>query len=153
MIDLVKKFFGKSTAGGPANRHRNTPHDVCVATCALFLEMANIDGEFSESERENIISVLKKEYHLSDGDAFALIEAAEKEIEQSIDLWHFTKLIADNYSTDEKISIVEMLWKIVYADGKLDTHENYLVHTVSNLLHLSHKELIGAKLKILHGGP
>ena len=54
MIDLVKKFFDKSaTAGGP-QRDKEESYDIRIATCALFLEMANIDGEFSEDEQQNI---------------------------------------------------------------------------------------------------
>jgi uncharacterized tellurite resistance protein B-like protein len=151
MIDLVKKFFGKNKEGGSALQGEGDLHDIRVATCALFLEMANIDGQFSESEQENIIAILKKEYHVSDEDVFALIEAAKKQLEQSIDLWQFTKLVDHNYSTVEKVHIVEMLWKIVYTDGRLDRHEDYLVHKISNLFHLSHDELIDAKLRILRG--
>ena len=85
--------------------------------------------------------------------AKALMEAAKDELKESIDLWRFTKLINDNYSEEEKKRVVEMLWRIVYTDGTLDMHEDYLVHKLSHLLHLSHQELIDAKLRILHGNP
>lgn len=152
MIDLVKGFFGKSTPIEPAARKEGESHDIAVATCALFLEMANIDGEFSHSERDRIISVLKKDFHLSDEYAVELLKASERELNQSIDLWQFTNLINENYSLEEKTMIIETVWKIVYTDGKLDMHEDYLVHKLANLLRLTHKQLIEAKLKILHGG-
>lgn len=152
MIDLLKKIFGKTTEIATANQEEKNSHDIQVATCALFLEMANIDGEFSDSERENIISILKENYHLSDEYTAELLEASNEELKQSIDLWQFTHLINQNYSTEEKIRIIEMVWKIVYADGKLDGHEDYLVHKLTKLLRLTHKQLIDAKLKILHDG-
>ena len=150
MIDLLKKFFGKSTEIAAANQEEKNSHDIRVATCALFLEMANIDGEFSDSEQENIVSILKENYQLSDEYIAELLEASNEELKQSIDLWQFTHLINQNYSTEEKIRIIEMVWKIVYADGKLDGHEDYLVHKLAKLLRLTHKQLIDAKLKILH---
>jgi len=150
MIDLVKKFFSKGLQNGSGNQKDAPKHDNRIATCALFLEMANIDGEFSGSEREKIISILKEQYQLSEEDTHALIEAADEELKNSIDYWKFTSLINENYSREEKITIVEMLWKIVYTDETLDKHEDYLVHKLSNLLRLSHKELIDAKVKILH---
>ncbi len=150
MIDILKKFFGKSTAEGTADKREETSHDIRIATCALFLEMANIDGEFSDSEKESIISILKKEYQLSDEHAAALIESANKELEKSIDLWQFTNLINQNYSKEEKLQIIETVWKIVYTDGRLDKHEDYLIHKLAKLLRLSHKELIDAKLKVIH---
>lgn len=147
MIDLVKKFFGKTKEDGPEDQGKGTSHDISIATCALFLEMANIDGEFSESERENIISVLKKEYDLSDEHAVSLLEASHEELKGSIDLWQFTNLINQNYSTEEKLQIIETIWKIAYTDGRLDKHEDYLVHKLAKLLRLNHKQLIEAKLR------
>ena len=149
MIDLVKKFFGKSRSDISGPDKETASHDVRIATCALLLEMAHIDGEFSESERESIINIIKKDYDLSDEHAVALIEAAGEELKRSIDLWKFAKLINQNYSTAEKIQIIEMVWKVIYTDGKLDRHEDYLVHKLANLLRLTHKELIDAKMKVI----
>ena len=150
MIDLVKKFFGKSRSDVSERKQETAFHDIRIATCALLLEMAHIDGEFSESERESIIKIIKKDYDLSDEHAVALIEAAGEELKRSIDLWKFAKLINQNYSTAEKIQIIEMVWRVIYTDGKLDKHEDYLVHKLANLLRLTHKELIDAKLKVIH---
>jgi uncharacterized tellurite resistance protein B-like protein len=149
MIDLLKGFFGKSPEESASNKERETSHDVRIATCALLLEMANIDGKFSVSERESILKILKKDYQLSDEHAKALIEAADEELERSIDLWQFAKLINENYSTDEKFQIIETIWKVVYADGKLDKYEDYLIHKLAKLLRLTHKQLIDAKLKVI----
>jgi uncharacterized tellurite resistance protein B-like protein len=151
MIDLVKKFFDKPPQGRPARQGKERLHDVRVATCALFLEMAAIDGEFSDLERERIVSILKKDFHLSDDHAAELLDAANAELKQSIDLWQFTNLINENYSIEEKTRIIAMVWKIVYTDRKLDMHEDYLVHKIAKLLRLTHKQLIDAKLRILHG--
>ncbi|MBW1739931.1 MAG: TerB family tellurite resistance protein [Deltaproteobacteria bacterium] len=150
MIDLVKKFFGKVTKDGSADQKEEKSHDIRIATCALFLEMANIDGEFSESERENIISILKKDYDLSDEYAAALLEASNEELKGSIDLWQFTNLINQNYSMEEKLRIIETIWRIAYTDGKLDKHEDYLVHKLAKLLRLTHRQLIEAKIKVIH---
>jgi uncharacterized tellurite resistance protein B-like protein len=149
MIDLVKKFFGKSRSDVSGAEKETTSYDVRVATCALLLEMAHIDGEFSESEKESIINMIKEDYDLSAEHAVALIEVAGEELKGSIDLWKFAKLINQNYSTDEKIQIIEMVWRVIYTDGKIDRHEDYLVHKLAHLLRLTHKELIDAKMKIL----
>ncbi|MEE9164967.1 MAG: TerB family tellurite resistance protein [Nitrospinota bacterium] len=152
MINLVKKFFGKSASADSDKENKECTHDVRLATCALFLEMANIDGEFSKEEQESVTSMLKEKFQLSDEYTSELMKTSQKELDGSIDLWQFTNLVNENYSRDEKINIVEMIWKIVYADGKLDKHEDYLVHKLGKLLRLSHKELINAKLKVLGKG-
>jgi uncharacterized tellurite resistance protein B-like protein len=147
MIDIVKKFFGKT--GKRAEKEVDSGHDVRVATCALLIEMGNIDGEFSEEEQEHLINNLKGEYGLSDENIKELMKTAHRELDGSIDLWRFTNLINQNYSHDEKNRIMEMVWRVVYADGKLDKHEDYLVRKMAALLRLSHKEMIDAKLKVL----
>lgn len=70
-------------------------------------------------------------------------------MEESVDLWQFADLINKNYTPDEKVAIIEILWQIVYVDGKMDEHEHYLMNKLSSLLRLSHNQLIDAKLKVL----
>jgi len=151
MIDLVKSFFGKRSASKGPSHGPGGVHDVRVATCALFLEMAAIDEEFTDSERERILSILRGNYGLSEDHAAELMDLARRELDQRIDLWQFTNLINENYTKEEKTRVIEMVWEIVYTDDKLDRHEDYLVHKLAKLLGLSHKQLIDAKLKILHG--
>jgi uncharacterized tellurite resistance protein B-like protein len=150
MVDLLKKIFTKTTNGASTGKSVRTSPDVRLATCALLLEMANIDGRFSKLEKERIVELLRNNYQLSAEHAAALMKAAEDELEKSIDLWQFAKLINENYSTEEKIKVIETVWQVVYTDGILDKHEDYLVHKLANLLRLSHKQLIDAKLKVLH---
>jgi uncharacterized tellurite resistance protein B-like protein len=150
MVDLLKKIFTKTTNGASTGKSVRTSPDVRLATCALLLEMANIDGKFSEIEKERIVELLRNNYQLSAEHAAALMKAAEDELEKSIDLWQFAKLINENYSTEEKIKVIETVWQVVYTDGILDKHEDYLVHKLANLLRLSHKQLIDAKLRVLY---
>jgi uncharacterized tellurite resistance protein B-like protein len=150
MIDIVKRFFGGSTPGNSASANQQTAHDVRVAVCALCIEIARIDEKFTPQELDTLLSILKDKYQLSGDHAQALMDAADRELEDSVDLWQFAQLINENYSIDEKIEIIEILWKIVYVDGKMDEHEHYLMNKLSNLLRLSHNQLIDAKLKVLH---
>jgi len=148
MLDTLKRFFNKI----PENTSIDVSpqHDIRIATCALFVEIARIDETFTQKEMETVLSILKKQYNLSREHADVLIAEAEKELENSVDLWQFAKLINENYSNDEKLELVEMLWQIVYVDGKMDAYEHYLMSKLKNLLRLSHDQLIGAKLKVLH---
>ena len=150
MIDKLKSLFGAAATQRSSVDVEFSIDRVYPATCAILLELANIDGEFSESERDHIISVFKKRYNLPEEDILELMEASEKELKESIDLWQFTNLINQNFSLEEKIQIMETVWKVAYADGILDENEDYLVHKVANLLRLNHKQLIDAKLKVLH---
>jgi len=151
MLSSLKKIFAKVTEKNDEEAQPGSEHDIRVATCALLVEIARIDKTFTEQELELVMAILKEKYDLSAEHADTLISEAEAELEQSVDLWQFANLINDNYTTDEKIEIVETLWQIVYVDGKMDQHEHYLMSKLKNLLRLSHNQLIDAKLKILHG--
>jgi uncharacterized tellurite resistance protein B-like protein len=150
MIDIVKRFFSKATAEVSKDANNKTEHDLRVATCALFLEMARIDETFTQEEMDTILTILKQKYGLSQEHADALVALADKELAESVDLWRFARLINENYTIDEKIEIIEILWQMVYVDGKMDRYEHYLMNKLKNLLRLSHDQLIDAKLKVLH---
>jgi uncharacterized tellurite resistance protein B-like protein len=150
MFNIVKRFFDKKKVEDPNAIDQETGHDTIVATCALLVEIARIDGTFTQEEMETVISILKEKYGLSRENADALIAEAEKQLEESVDLWQFAKLINENYSNEEKMEIIETLWQVVYVDGKMDQYEHYLMNKLKNLLRVSHNQLIDAKLKVKH---
>jgi uncharacterized tellurite resistance protein B-like protein len=150
MIDIIKILFEKRAADSSGFKEEDASERIQVATCALLLEVANSDSDFSDIEKDNIITILKKDFHLSDEYVTELMATSGRALKKSVDLWHFTNLINENYSIEEKIKVIEMLWKVIYADGKLDKYEDHLVHKLSNLLRLTHKQLIEAKIRVLH---
>ena len=72
MIDIVKKYFGKGTNITKDRNSQDTWHNIQVASCALLLEMSHIDGAFDTAEQGRILSVVKRDFHLTDEDAEAL---------------------------------------------------------------------------------
>jgi uncharacterized tellurite resistance protein B-like protein len=112
--------------------------------------MGRIDATFSKQEEAHVLAILKNKYGLSGEHADALIDEADRELDESVDLWQFARVINEQYTVAEKEKLIERLWQIVYVDGKMDQHEHYLMNKLSNLLRLSHKQLIEAKLKVLH---
>jgi len=147
MKDLIQRFFGAPKTHAPPSEH-----DARIATCALFVEIASIDQEFSAVEVDHILAQLQARYGLAAEDAALLLSEAKAEVARSIDLWQFTRLINEHYSTEEKLDIVEMLWQLVYADGHLDAHERYLMGKLTGLLNLEHSHVIERKLRA-RGGP
>ena len=146
MLDAIKHFFAEkaeATTADPGNINRK----VAIAACALLLEMAHADNQFNSQEEANILSILKDKHDLSDQDAHELLELAELERKESLDLWQFTNLINQHYSKSEKRGVVETLWQVIYADGKADKHEEYLMRKLVYLLNIPHEDMIAAKLQ------
>ena len=150
-MDILRHFFRTSTDNQSHPGKQQSKKDPIVAVCALFIEIARIDGNFTQQELETLLNILKDKYRLSSQYADALIAQADRELDESVDLWQFANLINQNFSIAEKIEIIENLWRVVYVDGKMEAHEHYLMGKLSTLLRLSHDQLIEAKLKILHG--
>lgn len=121
---------------------------VRLATCVLLLEVANVDKEFSDDERDHLLETMRVRFNLEGAEADELLSTAEATREGSIDLWQFTHSINEHCSIPEKIQIIEEIWRMICADGMLDAYEDHLVRRLSFLLNLTHAQLIDAKLKI-----
>ena len=147
MLKFFKKYIEDKNETGNDSAIKDNNEKIKVAVCALLLEVAYCDDEFSDDEKIKIIKTIQNRFDLNESEAKELIDTAERERDQSLDLWHYTNLINKNYSNDEKVELIEMLWEIIYADNVLDQHEDYIIHTLTKLLKIQHKQLIDAKLK------
>lgn len=125
------------------------PELLKIATCAVLLEAAGADDEFAPEECERIIAMLRERFALDQNEAEELVQAAEQRRAETFDLWQFTNEINQSCSPDEKVRVIEEVWRVIFADGTLDGHEDYLVHKLARLLNLNHPQLIKAKMAVL----
>ena len=147
-MSILKKLLANiSAAEEKAGPSSHGSERVAVATAVICLEMANADNEFSEEEQRHIPRILTAMFQLTEDEATDIMESATEEIEHSLDLWQFTNVINENFDLAGKKEIITAVWRLVYADGTLDKHEDYLMHKLSKLLNLPHNDLIDAKLK------
>ncbi len=146
MLKLLKNIIGTRAQDTPP-RHRY--ERIQVATCALLLEMAHTDEEFHQAEVALIEGLLQNRFSLSPEASVELMELARGEQQDSPDLYHFARDINGHFTLDEKVELIEALWRIVYVDGILDKYEEYLMRQLTKLLRLSHDQMIAAKLKVL----
>lgn len=121
---------------------------VQIATCALFLEVANSDEDFAEEEKEKIYESMEKIFGLEDEYIKELISLSKEQMKNSVSLYEFTGIINQNFSEDEKYEVVKNLWKLIYADNKVDKYEDLFIKRISSNFHLEHKDLIAAKLEV-----
>jgi len=147
MIESIKNLFAEKMQ--PVQEEKQPQQNkISIATCALLLEMAHADSEFSDEEKKQILNTLIESFNLAEKDAEDLLALADQERRESLDLWQFTNLINENYSREDKLNIVETLWKVIYIDGKVDQHEDYLIRKLTNLLNLQHEDMIEAKIRV-----
>jgi uncharacterized tellurite resistance protein B-like protein len=116
-----------------------------VAACALLLEIAYADDHFSDSERSHIGAVMQRHFGLDQETAESLIELAEAERTQAVDLYQFTSLIRDSYDLGQKTLLAEIMWGLVLTDGAVKRHEGYMLRKIANLLDLKPGYLSSAR--------
>lgn len=147
MLDILKKIL-LPTAGEREKGTINTEKKLQIATCALFIEMAKADNEFSEEERENIIAFMKKTFDLDEEYVQELVELSEEKVNQSISIYEFSSVINDNFSNDEKYELMKNLWRLIYLDDNLHAHEDSLIRKINATLNLDHHVMIAAKMQV-----
>ena len=149
MLNKIDSFFSKYLS--KKNSKAQMPHAIEAATCAVLLEIAKIDEEFTNEEQKIINNILKKKFSLTDKEVEELVKLTSEELKQSSDLWHFTDTINKNFTKEQKVQLIEHIWQIIYSDKHLKGHEDYLVHKLQRLMWLDHKDLIDAKTKSKKG--
>lgn len=140
-LDLIRRFFDRHLAVPDQTPASGASGDdparrVQLAACALFLELAHADDEFSDDERRHLEEVLGRHFGLDQSTVAALIEAADAERQQAVDLYQFTSLITRHYDEGQRMVLAEIMWRLVFADGELSKHEQYLMRKLSSLLEL-----------------
>ncbi len=136
MISAIKKFFSSSMTPASEAAAPEAAKDIRLAACALLLELAYADDEFTADERQHLESAVRRQFGLDVIEAERLIELAQEARKEAVDLWQFTNLIAENYSTGQKMVLAEIMWGLVYSDGDLASKEDYLMRKICNLLRL-----------------
>lgn len=135
---------------GEQNAQEESGFDrVQVATCALLLEVAHSDGHYQAVEARVVHDLLAEKFNLSPAAVADLVDFAHQQREESLDLYQFTREINAHFSNDEKLAIMDGIWRIIYADGTLDKYEDALARQLADLLRLSHRDVIDLKVKVL----
>ncbi len=123
---------------------------VKTATAVLLFHAIAIDGVADKTERERIHTILQEHYKLSDQEVAVLLHDAEEREQQAVDLYRFTSVLRDRLSLDEKREIIEMMWRLVYADGELDPLEDNLIWRTSELLAVPARDRMELKKLVLN---
>lgn len=144
MLDAIRSLFGGRPEAGSSGIPEGVD-PVHLAACALLLDIAYADGEFSEPERKHLEDVLARHFGLTAEDGQRLLALAEEERKKSVDHFRFTSVLLRNYDVGQKMVLAEVMWGLVLADGEIAEHEHYLTRKISNLLELQPAYLSTAK--------
>ena len=122
---------------------------VQLALAALLVEMARADFDQQQSEDLAIAHMLGAHFDLDETAATDLLVRAQRAADEAVSLHDFTRALHDNLTPDEKFCVVEMLWRVAYADGHLDRYEDGLVRKLSELLYIRHSDLVRIRNRVV----
>ena len=132
MFAAIREFL--ADLGGEAVPKPFQDDDYRVAAAALLYHVSAVDGVVSDEERVKLRRLLAARYGLEPDGIDDLIEAAEAADAEAVDLYGFTSILKRRLDVAERERIVEMMWQLVYADGKVHEFEDNLMWRVAELL-------------------
>lgn len=139
---MIRKLFEQvisaiSDESHDGNESENRDSAIRLATAVLMVDVARADDVFDESEFDRVLTLIEKHFRLQPELAAELVNKASEQVEDLVSLHSFTEVLHKQLAEHEKARIVELLWKVAYADGSLDKYEDSLVLKISDLLHVS----------------
>lgn len=143
MFERLLAFFEKGPASAP---ERSGVSALQRAAAVLLAIAARLDGHAASDERESIVRLLR--VRLGVEDAEALIDEADEAALASTDFYQVTRVIKNSLAADQRAGIIEMLWEVVYADGKVHDYEANLIRRVAGLLQVEDRDAGEARKRV-----
>ena len=141
MIERLKKLFSV------AEQEPVTPdaHQLAVAATALMVQLSRVDNQEDERELKTIVDCAVKAHQITREEAEEILRDALAHAEDATSLYQFTGQINDHLDQQQKQSLLESIWRVAFADGRLDKYEEHLIRRMADLLHLNHREFMQAR--------
>ncbi len=149
MMDRLIALFSSGNTAGSEQEGARSADQLHIASAALLVEAAGMDGHFDETERVTIRAILQSRFDLDDEVAEELIEEGSRAASSSTQLYGFTRMINDSLEPEERAMILEMLWEVAYADGEVHPYESNLVRRVAGLLHVTDRDSGAARKRVV----
>lgn len=146
MLSSISTFFDSLLKPGNQENAETSVDRLHLATAALLLELANADQEMDASEQAVLMRILETRLQLDKATLQNLWELAHAEHKDATSLYQFTSLINSSYGHKDKVQLLQHMWEVAFADGRVDRYEEHLIRRVSDLLYLTHGDFIRTKL-------
>ena len=146
MLDRLSAIFHSNNKTDLKNREKL---DMQVAATALLVEAACMDDKFDDSERLVISNLVQRRFNLCEPDCKDIMAEAESAVAGSTQLYGFTREVNDRFTLEQRVELMEMLWEVVYADGKAHDFEVALLRRIGGLLYVSDHDRALARQRVI----
>lgn len=145
MIKSILDYFDQRIAPNSGTQGKTPAQRMRLATAALLLEMASADFSVEPEEIEAVHKAITKGLGLSREDTDELVSLAKEEARDMTSYYQFTSAINKSCTPDEKTLIIELMWQVAFADGRLDNYEEHMIRKIANLIHVPRGQIVAAK--------
>jgi uncharacterized tellurite resistance protein B-like protein len=147
MLNTLKELFGVLQPPAAAADARGAEHTLQLAAAVMLVEVMRADTHFNAEGRRAVIAALRDKFALAEDETARLVELAEQAARDATDWFEFTSHINTHFDMAAKIRMVELMWRVAYADGHLSERERHTLWRLSDLLHVPHGAYINAKMR------
>ena len=119
--------------------------EIELTASVLAYEIARIDGTIDESELTVLLGEVEKISKKVNKSVEEILKIIEIYSNDSVSFYEFVEDINKNYSKDEKLSLLNFMWQIAYADGRLEVEEERIIRRLADLIRI--RDLDVLKLK------
>lgn len=144
MLDGLRQFIAEMVSPDAQQRVFDET-DYRLAATALLIHIVSLDGEPTAVERRKLHSLIETSFKLDPGTADRLIASATRAESDAVDLYRFTSVIMREVDEAGRRRIVEMMWEMVFADGKVTEFEDNVLWRAADLLGISGRDRIETK--------
>lgn len=148
MLFAIKQFFDEKLSVSTQQSGEQDDQKIELATAALMFELMRTDAQIDAREQQALAKVLRDTFNLDDATVTNLLSMAESAAHEATSLYEFTTLVNENYSYEQRVKLIENLWRVAFADTKLDRYEEHLIRKVSDLVYVRHSDFIRTKLLV-----
>lgn len=146
---MIRKLFDQVADAISATQTREDSESreeaIRMATAVLMIDVARADYVFDESEFDGVLELIEGHFNIAPEAAIEIFNEANEKVDIMTSLHDFTQLLHSNLDDAEKSRIVALLWRIAYADGRLDKYEDALINKISDLLYVSRGRVMRLK--------
>jgi uncharacterized tellurite resistance protein B-like protein len=153
--DLFDTLLPTQGAAGPRAGVDADEHRLQLAAAVLLVEVMRADTAMREDERIAVHAALVETFALAPDEAGRLAELAVSTAREATDLFGFTSRLNAHFGMEQKVRMIELMWRVAYADGHLADHERHTLWRVADLLHVPQGAYVLARQRAREaaGGP
>lgn len=133
MLDAIRRFVADLTSDA-SEETLDDDAGLRLAAAAILYHVIAVDGVVSDDERESLRSVLREEYDLDESEADELLDRARTADLEAVDFYGFTSTLKQRLDEAGRRKLIELMWRMVFADGRADEFEDNIVWRVAELL-------------------